>query len=396
MTSKSKDQDQDQEQDQDQDQEQAKQRQNGAGEGKATRKDGGRAGTKPELGLGRQSWVFSVEADAFFCFSMLMAEVRDLFTHQLDSSEQGIIGKMETLGKVLHRVDPVLAKHLLENLHLETSLYSLRWFTTLLCREFPLPDTIRLWDGLFSEDPVRRMDAVCYLCTAMVVMQREQLLEGDFVVCLRILQSYPPTNVEDLIDLSERLKEKDRRILRRRIQQSRMNENIAKSLTTAEKFFFGDELQSQSGKDPEEGTSVDGAASDVSRQELESSANADIRAEIAEGFRAGFQNFMTAVRRTNQPPEEEASQAVGETIIDFREHPVDVKGMQGKGERVRVTLTPVEAAAATQAGAMPYSDPAASQVPIEEYNGAASPATSEPLVVDDAQRDRGEGDVVAG
>ena len=54
------------------------------------------------------------------------------------------------MNELLHLHDPELREHL-ETLQLEPSFYALRWITTLLSREFNLPDTIRVWDSLFSD-----------------------------------------------------------------------------------------------------------------------------------------------------------------------------------------------------------------------------------------------------
>lgn len=50
--------------------------------------------------------------------------------------------------------------------------------TTLFSREFDLLDTIRLWDSYLAE--TSREDFITYMCCAMVLDQREQLLKGDF------------------------------------------------------------------------------------------------------------------------------------------------------------------------------------------------------------------------
>lgn len=70
----------------------------------------------------------------------------------------------------------------------------------LWCREFNLADTIRLWDSLFAEPPLRRGEAVLYCCIAMLLEQREALLSGDFAANLRLLQDYPPVDVQKILD----------------------------------------------------------------------------------------------------------------------------------------------------------------------------------------------------
>ena len=44
-----------------------------------------------------------------------------------------------------------------------------------------------------------------YVCVCMVMVIREDLLKGDFGTCLRLLQAYPPTNVDQLLESSRAL-----------------------------------------------------------------------------------------------------------------------------------------------------------------------------------------------
>ena len=68
-------------------------------------------------------------------------------------------------------------------------LFALRWITTLLSREFSLPDTVRLWDSLLS-DP-RRFGLVPYVCCAMLAHVRPALMRGDFSSNITLLQHFP-------------------------------------------------------------------------------------------------------------------------------------------------------------------------------------------------------------
>mmetsp|Transcript_16680 Transcript_16680/g.54309 ORF Transcript_16680/g.54309 Transcript_16680/m.54309 type:complete len:519 (+) Transcript_16680:52-1608(+) len=145
-------------------------------------------------------WSSHAEADVFFCFTNLMAEMRDLFIHSLDNSDSGLNGKMSRLNDLLKDHDPELWKHLFSS-QLDPSYYSLRWMTTLLAREFSLHDTIRLWDTLFAE--INRSDFLCHFCVAMLRAQRQALLQGDFTFCLGLLQNYPWSDPATLLRETE-------------------------------------------------------------------------------------------------------------------------------------------------------------------------------------------------
>ncbi|EUB58470.1 TBC1 domain-containing protein [Echinococcus granulosus] len=78
------------------------------------------------------------EADTFFCFNNLMAEIQSVFNRNFDQ-DIGIGSKMEQMMHLLEVFDPELLHHL-DRLHLEPAHFALRWITLLLAREFLLPD----------------------------------------------------------------------------------------------------------------------------------------------------------------------------------------------------------------------------------------------------------------
>lgn len=60
----------------------------------------------------REEWRHHCEADTFFCFTNLMAEIRDVFIQSMDDSENGLHGKMEAFSRTLRQHDPELAQHM--------------------------------------------------------------------------------------------------------------------------------------------------------------------------------------------------------------------------------------------------------------------------------------------
>ena len=135
----------------------------------------------------REAWNIHAEADAFFCFSALMAEIRDHFIEEMDDTAGGVKARLATLEQQLQLHDPDLAAHL-EAQGLRPQFYALRWITTLLTREFELPDTVRLWDSLLA-DP-RRFDFAETVCLSMVLQLREELMHNDFGTNMKRLQQY--------------------------------------------------------------------------------------------------------------------------------------------------------------------------------------------------------------
>jgi hypothetical protein len=145
------------------------------------------------------------EADTYYLFHTLMSGsdmMRDVFVADLDDSQSGIQGRIANMQMLLERHDPELFRHL-DDIGMDPSFYAIRWLTTLLSREFLLPDTIRLWDSMFAS--THKENFLRYVCGSMVMKVRDDLIKGDFSRCLRLLQSYPPTNVDDILEASRSL-----------------------------------------------------------------------------------------------------------------------------------------------------------------------------------------------
>ncbi|CAE8643088.1 unnamed protein product [Polarella glacialis] len=130
------------------------------------------------------------EADAFWCFNALMAEVKIRFL--LDPGRrtadlQALLGTK--CPSLLSKYDPELAKHF-EECDLEPGVVALRWYMLLLAGAAAVPDVIRWWDAFFAD--ARRFELCDYACVALVMEHREELLRTRNVVTLaEILQFVP-------------------------------------------------------------------------------------------------------------------------------------------------------------------------------------------------------------
>ena len=141
--------------------------------------------------------VGDAEADAFFCFSALMADMRDRFIKSLDETPTGILAALRHLENVLRLLDPQLHHHLMVRNQVDPRFFAFRWLTLLLSQEFSLPDVLRLWDSVFADE--RRAEGLPFLslvCVAMLRCVRDRLLAGEFVDNIQLLQEYPSPPVE--------------------------------------------------------------------------------------------------------------------------------------------------------------------------------------------------------
>eukprot|EP00741_Cyanophora_paradoxa_P014477 tig00020801_g13962.t1 len=149
-----------------------------------------------------------VEADAYFCFSAVLADVGDRFSKAkrsafasqletaprslivwgMDSAASGVRGLLAELAALLRAADYDLSAHL-ASLNVDFHFFGLRWVTLLLSQEFPLPDVLRIWDSVLADRS--RFKFLLYVCCGMLICVRDRLLGGDFAVCVKTLQRYP-------------------------------------------------------------------------------------------------------------------------------------------------------------------------------------------------------------
>ena len=121
--------------------------------------------------------------------------MRDVFMSEMDDADTGIQGRINNMMQLLSLHDPLLRCHLLE-IGIDPTYYAIRWLTTLLSREFPLPETIRVWDSMFAS--THRENFLRYLCVSMLIALRDRLAISDFGECLRLLQSYPLSSLTSI------------------------------------------------------------------------------------------------------------------------------------------------------------------------------------------------------
>jgi Rab-GTPase-TBC domain len=147
-------------------------------------------------------WADHAEADTYILFNAIMSETRDIYVADMDNADTGIVGRIDNMQNLLRLHDPTVKSHL-DNLGIEASFYAVRWLTTLLSREFLLPDTIRLWDSMFAS--THKENFLRYVSVAMVLKIRDELLQADFATALQLLQKYPTCNMDELLDSSRAL-----------------------------------------------------------------------------------------------------------------------------------------------------------------------------------------------
>lgn len=185
------------------------------------------------------------EADAFWCFSALVGEVRDLYDFDgidhasanlrvsndrqqsnLANTQKGSSGMGSLLKRFslrLRWLDSELLKTLRDHsLDPRLPYYSFRWLACLLCTELSLPSLVRVWDALLAEsneskgaesdDTSPKIDFLIDVSCALLINIRSQLLdalsdsdseeEDVFTQAMNILQLYPDDDIGPILEMA--------------------------------------------------------------------------------------------------------------------------------------------------------------------------------------------------
>ncbi|RXK39143.1 hypothetical protein M231_03648 [Tremella mesenterica] len=140
-----------------------------------------------------------VEHDAFAIFQNLMRNAKSFYEWR---SEEGvpkirsptaapapIITRCNYIqNSLLRRVDPQL-RETLDKEGVEGQLYLIRWIRLLFTRELPFGLAMRLWDGVFSEDP--SLGLLDYICITMLLLIRNELIDAEYPTLLTHLLHFP-------------------------------------------------------------------------------------------------------------------------------------------------------------------------------------------------------------
>ncbi|GJJ78955.1 hypothetical protein EMPS_11314 [Entomortierella parvispora] len=144
------------------------------------------------------------EAESFWLFHLLMAHFRDHFVRSLDRDRMSGIGS--TIARMnfrLRQFDEDLWQNL-EDKGIAPEYYSFRWLTVLCTQEFEVPDVWRIWDSVLADigGVEKDYDFLLDFGCAMVCHLRSELVGGDFADNVKLLQNYPPVDIQPILHLA--------------------------------------------------------------------------------------------------------------------------------------------------------------------------------------------------
>ncbi|KAE8543086.1 hypothetical protein D1P53_000573 [Cryptococcus gattii VGV] len=139
-----------------------------------------------------------VEHDAFELFAAIMKNAKAFYEWRAEEGpiksrtdtapKAPIIIRCNNLHKsILRRIDPQLYERL-ETEGVEAQIWAIRWIRLIFTRELPFSVAMRLWDGIFAEDP--GLQLLDYICIAMLLLVRNELIDADYPTLLTNLLHY--------------------------------------------------------------------------------------------------------------------------------------------------------------------------------------------------------------
>ncbi|ETS60987.1 hypothetical protein PaG_04919 [Moesziomyces aphidis] len=171
------------------------------------------------------------EADAFWCFSTLVGEMRELYDFERveqqsragaalvadhQPSQTGMAGALLRFSLRIKWLDPPLWRDLrASSLDPRLPYYSLRWLACLLSTELSLPSVLRIWDALLAEQDSNsvsgsaKIEFLIDVCASMILHIKpllpsseggQQLESEGFSAGMRVLQAYPDDDVAPVVE----------------------------------------------------------------------------------------------------------------------------------------------------------------------------------------------------
>jgi len=144
-------------------------------------------------------FIVDVEADAFWTFSSLMEDLKLLYIKDKDKESGGIFDKLSTLSEMLKIVDKDLFNHF-HKIKLDVQLFAFKWVVLLFTQDFNMPDILRLWDAILSEN--NRFYMIFLLCLSILKLKRKELLKADFSISINILSKIGNVDCEIVLKTS--------------------------------------------------------------------------------------------------------------------------------------------------------------------------------------------------
>ena len=143
----------------------------------------------------------------------------------------------------LKMIDKKLYNHF-KKININCNYFLHRWFKCIFSREFEINEVSYLWDKIFLYDFINRekykypLIYIDFICLAMIIRIRYQLIKKDEGDCFTILFHYPkPDDISYIIEISEKIS----KIFENKINNEEYDINEVFNLIKADKNLYKEE-----------------------------------------------------------------------------------------------------------------------------------------------------------
>ena len=117
------------------------------------------------------------ESDTFFCFEILMQEIKPVFMmHNINYSQLFITMQIKQINDILKQTEPDLLEHF-EKINLVMDVFLMRWLMVLFTHEFTFEGSITFLDRLFTQK--NKMKFICYISVAILILNKKKLMKME-------------------------------------------------------------------------------------------------------------------------------------------------------------------------------------------------------------------------
>ena len=140
--------------------------------------------------------IKNLEADSYISFENFMEIIKYIFIKKLDNSEKGITTRLQKFSTLIRMLDYRISDQL-NKYKIEMEFFAFRWLTLFFTQDFEIPDVLRLWDSILSEDDA--FDFMNMIMLALLRNKTDGILNNEFAGIMSVLQNFDNINVDALI-----------------------------------------------------------------------------------------------------------------------------------------------------------------------------------------------------
>ena len=143
-----------------------------------------------------------IESDTFFCFEILMQEIKPVFMmHNINYSQLFITMQIRQINDILKGYEPELLDYFNEK-NLVMDIFLMRWLLVLFAQEFTLESSILFWDRLLTQK--NKMKFICYISVAILVLNKKKIMKMNMEEIIQWAQEFGTiiknNNIDEIVE----------------------------------------------------------------------------------------------------------------------------------------------------------------------------------------------------